>query len=294
MAYLHSKLCLILLGTLVFTGCEDENGNFNVGVSLGGTGTGGLSVGTESPLPKPDVKPDRMEEDGVVYAVAYPNPVTQNCDGIERTIQFVRHYAPHIPMMMGDRTDLLGMKESLRIRFKLQVIVKNTTSSPIYEYTNSCKAAFQLTGTKTTKTTQTDYCLNDETVSVYQPNESRAYFYTFNLPNILQNWRASYHAQYSKKFYAETLGSSYDDESIKDRTQCDPLSTMLLLDEFPSIKDGAPPSTNIGNSNNSGSTNNPPTDTGNPPPIFDGFDLGDEDTESPIFGGFGFGLGDGP
>lgn len=292
MVYLHSKLCLILLGTLVFTGCEDENGNFNVGVSLGGTGTGGLSVGTESPLPKPDVKPDRMEEDGVVYAVAYPNPVTQNCDGIERTIQFVRHYAPHIPMMMGDRTDLLGMKESLRIRFKLQVIVKNTTSSPIYEYTNSCKAAFQLTGTKTTKTTQTDYCLNDETVSVYQPNESRAYFYTFNLPNILQNWTASYHAQYSKKFYAETLGSSYDDESIKDRTQCDPLSTMLLLDEFPSTKDGAPPSTNIGNGNNSGSTNNPPTDTGNPTPIFGGFDLGDEDTESPIFGGFG--LGDGP
>lgn len=275
MAYLHSKLYLILLGTLVFTGCEDENGNFNVGVSLGGTGTGGLSVGTESPLPKPDVKPDRMEEDGVVYAVAYPNPVTQNCDGIERTIQFVRHYAPHIPMMMGNRMDLLGMSDSLRVRFKLQVIVKNTTSSPIYEYTNSCKAAFQLTGTKTTKTTQTDYCLNDETVSVYQPNESRAYFYTFNLPNILQNWTASYHAQYSKKFYAETLGSSYDDESIKERTQCDLLATTLLLDEFPSSKEGAPPS-----------------DTSNPSPIFGGFDLGDEDTESPIFGGFG--LGDGP
>ncbi|WP_335951780.1 hypothetical protein [Acinetobacter beijerinckii] len=272
MAYLHSKLCLVLLGTLIFTGCEDENGNFNVGVSLGGTGTGGLSVGTESPVPKPqpDIKPDRLEEEGILYAVAYPNPITQNCQGIERTIQFVSHYSPYLPMKMGDRSDLLGMSEPLRSRFKLQVIVKNTTSSPIYEYINSCKATFQLTGTKTEKITQADYCLNDESVNVYQPNESRTYFYTFNLPNILQNWRASYHAQYSKKFYAETQGSIYDDESIKERTQCDLLATTLLLDEFPSSKEGTPQ-----------------TDTSNPSPVFGGFDLGDQDTESPIFGGFG-------
>lgn len=283
------KLSLVLLGAFFFTGCKDENGNFNVGVSLGGTGTGGLSVGTESPVPKPqpDVKPDRMEEDGLLYAVAYPNPITQNCNGIERKIQFVRHYFPHTPMIMGDRVDLYGMKDSSPTRFKLQVIVKNTTSSPIYEYINSCKAAFQLTGTKTEKITQTDYCLNDETVNVYQPDESRTYFYTFNLPNILQNWTANYQAQYSKKFYAETQGSMYDNESIKERTQCDPLSTILLLDEYPSTKDGAPPSSNTGNGNNSGSNNNPPTNTDNPPPIFGGFDLDEDDAEPPIFGGFG-------
>ncbi|ENW08210.1 hypothetical protein [Acinetobacter beijerinckii] len=287
MAYLHSKLCLILLGTLVFTGCEDENGNFNVGVSLGGTGTGGLSVGTESPLPKPDVKPDRMEEDGLLYAVAYPNPITQNCQGIERTIQFVRHYPPFITMQAGDRVDLYGLKDSAPIKFRLQVIVKNTSNEPVYEFINSCQSAFKLTGTKTAKITETDYCLNDETINNYQPNETRTYNYTFNLPNILQNWTASYHAQYSKELYENPFLNSSNP-----RSQCSALSTMLLLDEFPSTKDGAPPSTNIGNANNSGSTNTPPTDTGNPTLIFGGFDLGNEDAESPIFGGFG--LGDEP
>ena len=46
MADIHSKMCLVLMGTLFFTGCTDENGNYSVGVSLGGTGTGGLSVET--------------------------------------------------------------------------------------------------------------------------------------------------------------------------------------------------------------------------------------------------------
>lgn len=292
MGHVNLKPSLILVGVLILTGCKDENGNFSVGVSLGGTGTGGAPVGTESPVPKPqlDVKPDRMEEDGLLYAVAYPNPITQNCGGIERTIQFVRHYSPHIPMMMGDRMDLLGMNDSSRIRLKLQVVVKNNTSSPIYEYINSCKAAFQLTGSKTVKTTQTDYCLNDETVNVYQSNESRTYFYTFNLPNILQNWTASYQAQYSKKLYAESQGSSYDDESIKDRTQCDPLSTILLLDEYPSTRDGAPPSSNHGTG--SGSDSGQTETASSEPPIFGGFDLGEEtDTDTPLFGGFG--LGDG-
>jgi len=79
----YSRLSLVLIGTLVFTGCSDENGNFSVGVSLGGTGTGGA----QGPVPKP--KPDPADDD-VEYAVAYPNPVIQYCDGIERTIQFVR------------------------------------------------------------------------------------------------------------------------------------------------------------------------------------------------------------
>ena len=288
MAYLHTRLCLVLFGTIAFSGCEDENGNLNVGVSLGGTGTGGLSVGTESPVPKPqpDIKPDRLEEDGLLYAVAYPNPITQNCNGIERTIQFVSHYSPYLPMKMGDRMDLLGMSESLRVRFKLQVLVKNTTSSPVYEYINSCKAAFQLTGTKTTKSTQTDYCLNDETVNVYQPGESRTYFYTFNLPNILQNWTASYHAQYSKKLYAESQGAAYDDDSIKERTQCDSLSTILLVDEYPSTRDGAPPPPNTSEGNPQDQGEEQPTDSVEPP-IFGGFDLENDNTESPIFGGFG-------
>lgn len=263
---------LIIL--LVLSGCYQEDGNFNVGVSLGGTGTGGLSVGTESPVPKPqpDINPDQMEEDDLLYAVAYPNPITQNCNGMERTIQFVRHYSPHIPMVMGDRVDLLGLKDSLRIRFKLQVIVKNKNVFPVYEFTNSCKAAFQLTGTKTTKLTQTNYCLNDESVNVYQPNESKTYFYTFNLPNILQNWTASYHAEYAKKFYAESLGSMYDDESMKDRMRCDPLSTMLLIDEYPSTKDGVPPVFHNEIDNNPISNNNDSTDPAGPL-FFEGFDF---------------------
>ncbi|MCH7382047.1 MULTISPECIES: hypothetical protein [Acinetobacter] len=287
MGHLNLKPSFILVGVLILTGCKDENGNFSVGVSLGGTGTGagGVSVGTESPVPKPqsDVKPDRMEEDAE-YAVAYPNPITQNCGGVERTIQFVRHYAPFPPMVMGDRMDLLSIHNDLRVRYKIQVVVKNKTSAPIYEYINSCEAAFQLTGSKTSKKTQTDYCLNDETVNTYQPNESRTYYYSFNLPNILQNWTASYQAQYAKQLYP----TNYDDENVSTRTQCAALSTILLLDEYPSTRDGAPPSSNHGaeNGSDSGQTETASSE----PPIFGGFDLGEEtDTESPLFGGFGLG-----
>lgn len=53
MASINSKFFLFLMGTLLLAGCKDEDGNLSVGVSLGGTGTGGLSVGTESPVPKP-------------------------------------------------------------------------------------------------------------------------------------------------------------------------------------------------------------------------------------------------
>ena len=40
MGHVNLKPSLILVGVLILTGCKDENGNFSVGVSLGGTGTG--------------------------------------------------------------------------------------------------------------------------------------------------------------------------------------------------------------------------------------------------------------
>ncbi|MCU4413320.1 hypothetical protein KTH71_04580 [Acinetobacter sp. WU_MDCI_Axc73] len=223
-----------LIGVLILSGCKDENGNFSVGVSLGGTGTGSIAT------PRPDINPNPTEND-ILYAIAYPDPVTQYCDGVERTIQFVRYYAPFTPMIKGDRMDLIPINHTLKVRYKLQVIVKNTTSSKMYEYINSCSSAFQLTGTQTEKNTKTDYCLNDETVNEYQPNETRTYYYTFNLPNILQNWTASYHAQYSNQLYA----SPYEDDNLSSRSQCDPLTSTLLLDEYPSSMDG---STQLSNS----------------------------------------------
>lgn len=268
------RFFLILIAALGSKGCVDESGNVSVGVSLGGTGTGGgLSVGTNNPSPKPrpDINPDQMEDDAE-YAVVYPDPVTQNCDGVERTIQFVRHYAPFPPMVMGDRMDLLSIHNSLKVRYKLQVIVKNNTPEPVYEYINSCEAAFQLTGTKTIKKAQTDYCLNDETVSVYQPNESRTYYYSFNLPNILQNWTASYDAQYSKQLYP----SPYEDENVSMRTQCTPLSTVLVVDPYPSSMDGAPQDNGTGTeSNNSGSQDSNTDNSTDETPIFGGFGLDD-------------------
>ena len=282
------KSSMLLVCMFMLSGCKDENGNFSVGVSLGGTGTGDVSLGTQSPVPKPlpDVNPDRMEED-TEYAVAYPNSVTQNCEGVERTIQFVRHYAPYIPMKMGDRMDLLSIHSPLSVKYKLQVIVKNSTSFPIYEYINSCEAAFQLTGTKTAKKTQTDYCLNDETVNIYQPNESRTFYYAFNLPNILQNWTVSYHTQYSKQLYP----SPYDDENSNIRTQCAPLSTILLIDEYPSSKSEVPlviPDTKTNNSSNpqtsnesAGNNQNNANTSENNPPICGGFDLEDDDLGLP-------------
>ncbi|MDC5388639.1 hypothetical protein OHW71_17965, partial [Acinetobacter baumannii] len=193
------------------------------------------------------------------------------CGGIERTIQFVRHYSPFIPMKMGDRVDHLGINSGWPLRYKLQIIVKNTTSEPIYEYINSCKAAIQLKGSKTEKTSETNYCLNDETVNTYQPNEEKTYYYTFNLPNILQNWTVSYSSQYSKQLYP-TL---YDDDNDSLRTHCAALSTILLMDEYPSNRDGSPPQTSEqeSNSNSSGvDSNNDDTKTGESP-IFGGFEL---------------------
>lgn len=271
MPHLRLTLPLVSLTLFILSGCTGEDGGFHVGVTLGGTGTGEMTVGTENPVtnPRPNPGSNQMEEDGE-YAVGYPNPVTQYCGGVERTIQFVRHYAPFVPMKMGDRMDLLGINSGLKVRYKLQIIVKNTTSEPIYEYINSCKAAIQLTGSKTEKTSETNYCLNEETVNTYQPNEEKTYYYSFNLPNILQNWTISYTSQYSKQLYP-TL---YDDDNDSLRTHCSALSTVLLMDEYPSGRDGAPPQTSEQENNSSSSqvdsSNNTKTDES---PIFGGFDL---------------------
>ena len=264
----------IFMGALALSGCVDENGNVSVGVSLGGTGTGSeLSVGTPNPTPnpRPDVEPDRMEDDAE-YAVAYPDPVVQNCYGIERTMQFIEHYND-VPVVSGDRVDLFGInsKSLPPIRFKLRVIVKNTSPSRIYEYVDSCKAAFQLTGSKTAKTTQSDYCLNDETVNVYEPNEQRTFYYTFNLPNILQTWTASYDAEYSTSFSSE----------VSQRNQCETLSSQLVVDAYPSSMDGAPPDKDSGTATvNTGSQDSNTDDSSqsgaDDSPIFGGFGLGDE------------------
>lgn len=269
MLHFHGKLCLILVSTLILSSCKDENGNYSVGVSLGGTGNGGISVGSGNPVPgpQPEVKPDRMEDD-VELAVAYPNPITQNCNDIERRIRFVSHYSPYVPLQNGDRQDLFGInsKSLPPIRFKLEVTIKNNSDSKYYEYIDSCKAAFQLVGSKTEKINSTDYCLNDESVNEYQPNESRKFYYTFNLPNILQNWTVSYNAQYSKKFY----GSVYEEDNLIERTQCDPLSTQLILDEYVSSRSDAPQAPNKNND-----TNSDDSDSSSVPPIFGGFDLGE-------------------
>jgi len=239
MSYHQGKLYLVLFSILLLTSCKDENGNFRVGVSLGGTGNGDISVGTGNPVPtpQPGENPNHMENDDE-YAVAYPDPIIQNCSDIERSISFVSHYAPYIPLKNGDRQDLSGInnKSFPPTRFKLEVTIKNNSNSKYYEYIDSCKSAFQLTGTKTEKKASTDYCLNDESVNEYQPNESRKLYYTFNLPNILQVWTVSYNAQYSKKYY----GSIYEDENIIERTQCIPLSTQLIMDEYVSSRDDAP------------------------------------------------------
>lgn len=265
---------LILIGTLALSGCVDENGNVSVGVSLGGTGTGsGIPIGTPNPTPnpRPDVEPDRMEDDAE-YAVAYPDPVVQNCYGVERTIQFIEHYN-QTPVFAGDRQDLFGVNSKTLppIKFKLRVTVKNTLPTRVYEYIDSCKAAFQLSGSKTVKTTQSDYCLNDETVNVYQPNEERTYYYAFNLPNILQTWTASYHAEYSTAFYSDSV----------QRNQCETLSTQLVVDPYPSSMDGAPPDKDSGTSSvDTGSQNSSTNDSSqsgsDDSPIFGGFGLGDE------------------
>ena len=191
-------------------------------MSLGGTGTGG----TASPPFGSGTKPEHLEDD-VEYAVVYPNPIIQNCGLVERSIRFVSHYAPYNPLQANDRQDLFGInsKSLPPIRFKVQVVVKNNTDSPLYEYVERCKAAFQLSGAETPKITTTDYCLNDEVVNEYQPHESRTQYYSFNLPNIFQNWTVSYRTQYAGQFD----GSSFDEDNLAQRTQCEPLTTKLTL-----------------------------------------------------------------
>ncbi len=93
----------------------------------------------------------------------------------------------------------------------------------------------------------------------------------FNLPNILQNWTASYTSQYSKQLYP----TMYDDDNESLRTHCAALSTILLMDDYPSSKDGAPPQTSEqenGSNSSEGNSNNDDSTT-EEPPIFGGFDL---------------------
>ncbi|WP_202742931.1 hypothetical protein [Acinetobacter calcoaceticus] len=198
------------------------------GVSLGGTGTGDLSVGPQNPvsIPKPDIHPDQIKEEEE-YIIAYQNPRTQYCDGIERTIQFVGDSFLYVPMKTRGEVNFVEINNPLKQRYKLELIIKNTTSDIIYEYVDACRAAIQLTGWKTEKKPKTNFCLNNEVVNSFQPNESRTYYYTFNLPDLSSEWGVSYNAQYSNELYT----SSYSNEEISPRSNCETLSTSLLLIE---------------------------------------------------------------
>ncbi|MDO7410843.1 hypothetical protein Q5X48_03340 [Acinetobacter baumannii] len=200
---------LMLINFCFFTACTEENGNYMAGVSLGGTGTGNVSIGPHNNpvvIPKPDIHPDhiKVEEE---YIIDHPGHTIQYCGGIERKIQFVNESFPFSFLNNSEKLNFFELKDPLEKKYRMDVTMANTTSNIIYKYVNGCQAAFQLIGSKVNKS-KANFCLNDEIIKAYQPNKSRIYYYTFKLPSLLGEWQATYDAQYSNILYTSNRESS--------------------------------------------------------------------------------------
>lgn len=224
---------------LFISGCNETTGNdyFTAGVSLGGSGTGG---GAQKPG---EGKPDQLIEDDVAYEVVYTDPVTQTCGEIERTIQFIDIWNKSEVKRAGERQELFSLTSLDPSRLAVQVVIKNTSASPVYEYIDSCRPLVQLTGTQGYSNQRTaslqlsqkedkrqdddqpaSLCLNEQTVQVYQPDETRQYQYIFSLPNINQQWVLGYESQYGV--------DAFYNASLYRRTQCEAIKINLEMEKI--------------------------------------------------------------
>ena len=209
---------------LFLSGCG-EDGSFSAGgVSLGGAGTG-ISVGGSNTNPPTPGNPE--EEEPILpridhFVLLYSAAQFQNCDGMERTFQFIDKATGKV-ISAGSGSVLSSMDSKDFTHILLRVKIKNTTSQVAYEYIDACKTPVKITSDLNGENNELDAsqrfsCANNDSyMQIYQVNEQKTYDFDFDLPNQVMTWKFSYQPQYSFGLLTEKRG----------RTQCNALETSL-------------------------------------------------------------------
>ncbi|MND98399.1 hypothetical protein D3C80_907480 [compost metagenome] len=220
------QLVTFTIFSMVFLyGCAEDS-SFSVGVGLGGTGTGIPIGGGNTNPPTPG---DPKDEGPILilidhFELLYSAPQFQNCDGIERTFQFIDKASGQV-ILDGSKKVLSSMDSKDITNVLLRVKVKNTTSQAVYEYIDACKTPVKIMNSlngdnKELGVNQRFSCNSDDSyMQIYQMNEQKTYDFDFDLPNDLTTWQFSYQPQYSFGLFPENV----------DRTQCSVLGISLTI-----------------------------------------------------------------
>lgn len=221
---LKNIFCISTISLFVMACNED----YSAGVSLGGTGTGrGDSILTTAP--KPEIKPDPTEtpekpespqstSSELILAITYPDTVTQNCQGLQRTLSFINPSTHELKIVNSQQ--FLDSRHNIPNDIGLRLEVCNTTAHQVYEYIDQCQSPLQLIDeyNEITPTIDPPYvCQQEESIHLYNPHQCKTYIFKSNIRSIEQQWRLRYQTQYS-----------FDMPKQKNqRTQCDALETRL-------------------------------------------------------------------
>jgi hypothetical protein len=200
-------VCLYLL-----SGCGSE------GLSAGGASLGG-SGGTSKPTRPGDHTAETGTEE---YQVIAPAITTDDCGGVQRTIQLLdkqtlQPLSPKsvhllLPITTDDATNTL-----------LQVRISNTNPQAVYEYTTACAAPIQIYDQEQNRLVPNQHLAcakNVQGIQVYQPYEVRDYEFSFHLSPEQKTWQAVYQATYS----ASEL------KNVSQQQSCQPLQAALAVE----------------------------------------------------------------
>ncbi|QER40645.1 hypothetical protein F2A31_13440 [Acinetobacter suaedae] len=156
-------------------------------VSLGGSGSG------HQKPPNPtggDSIPSHDEKDEI-YTVVIPKMESNECEGIQRNVHFIfndsKQAAP-----VGVILDV----PSIGLQFE----VKNTTSNYIFERADQCKPfKIQKNNVTFTRSPFPTCGIDQHSVQVFQPYETKIYTFNLDFINAAQQWEVSYLVSYGKE-----------------------------------------------------------------------------------------------
>lgn len=178
-----------------FTGCGEEN--FSAGVSIGGSGSGNntsAGPGPISPLPSTGDE-DEKQERFVVWA---PLDNTSDCNPLEISYHVLNKTTNQI-IPNGYGTDLSYIDSDDLHNLQLQVHIKNSSSSVIYQYNEDCQSGFTLLDEDLIPFNKNIeiFCNQNESIQTYKPYEQKIFNLKYNLISKEQIWTINYKTFFS-------------------------------------------------------------------------------------------------
>lgn len=183
-------------------------------VSLGGSGSG-----TQKPRPggSDPTGNGKDDEDNYEYYMTIPNAVSDECLGVQRNMHFI--YA-------DSKQPILSGTKQLLAATPLQIELRNSTPNYIFEQVPECRQieVWSELGNVHVLSDQYLRCaVEQNSVQVLRPYETRTYEFDVKLPNDADRWKMKY-----------TVANYGIQSSTNDLhwTQCQPLEIRLQVDKI--------------------------------------------------------------